>query len=177
MLYGNSNLTGVERSFPTSEIIVSKTDLTGKLVYGNNTFYDLAGMTEKECLNQQHNIVRHPHMPRSVFDLLWETIKGGEEIFSYVVNRSKNGDHYWVFAHVTPSVNTSGTIIGYHSNRRAPNKTVVNEKIQPLYKELIALESNAASPKQGILAGRNRIRQILDETKMDFNELMFSFGL
>ena len=59
-------------------------------------------------------------MPRCVFKLLWNTIDQGEEIFAYVVNLAGSGDHYWVFAHVTPSFDSEGNIIGYHSNRRPP---------------------------------------------------------
>lgn len=120
-----TSLTGVERTFSPDEIIVSKTDLTGKITYGNRTFYRLAGLEESDCLGVQHNLIRHPEMPRAVFKLLWDTIAAGEEIFAYVVNRSANGDHYWVFAHVTPSRDNSGRIVGYHSNRRVPNKKVI----------------------------------------------------
>ncbi len=66
-------------------------------------FLTIAGYTEREVLGQPHSMIRHPDMPRGVFALLWETIASGSEIFAYVVNLAKNGDHYWVFAHVTPT--------------------------------------------------------------------------
>lgn len=176
-LYGNPNLTGVERRFAENEIIVSKTDLTGKLVYGNNTFYDLAGMGEKQCIGQQHNIIRNPNMPRAVFDLLWETLKAGKEIFAYVDNRSYNGDNYWVFAHVTPSRNGSGEIVGYHSSRRSPNQQVIEDKIKPLYESLLRIEKEAASPKDGMQEARQKIDQVLTENKMTFNQMMFALGV
>jgi len=55
-----------------------------------------------------------------------------------VVNRSKNGDHYWVLAHVTPSYDASGNIVGYHSNRRVPDRRILDDIIRPLYKDLLA---------------------------------------
>ena len=94
----NVTLTGVERFFDDDEIIVSKTDLKGIITYGNSVFYRLAGYTEKELIGVNHNVIRHPDMPRAVFKLLWDTLAEGREIFAYVVNRAKNGDHYWVFA-------------------------------------------------------------------------------
>ena len=175
-LYGNPQLTGNERSFDDDEIIVSKTDLTGKLTYGNRTFYRMAGLTEEESLGQQHNIIRHPEMPRTVFELLWRTIQDGKEIFAYVNNRSMNGDNYWVFAHVTPSFDSSGTITGYHSNRRNPNRQIINTHIVPLYRELLGIEKAAPNPKQGIEDGCNKVLGILDDIKMGFNEFMFSLG-
>ena len=33
-------------------------------------------------------------MPRCVFKLLWDTLGEGQEIFAYVLNMAKNGDHY-----------------------------------------------------------------------------------
>ena len=39
-----------------------------------------------------------------MFRLVWETIAAGREIFGYVKNMAHSGDHYWVFAHVTPVV-------------------------------------------------------------------------
>jgi len=173
----NAILTGVETTFLENEIIVSKTDLTGKLVYGNRTFYKMAGMDEKECIGKQHNIIRNPDMPRSVFDLLWDNIKGGNEIFAYVNNRAKNGDNYWVLAHVTPSRDRNNQIVGYHSNRRSPNKSIITDKIIPLYKDLMSIEQSAASPKDGLNNARKKIDEILRDTKMEFNQLIFSMGV
>ena len=98
-----TNLTGVERTFGEDEIIVSKTDLTGRITYANDVFLRISGYAEAEVLGQPHSIIRHPGTPRAVFSLLWRTIESGREIFAYVVNRAKNGDHYWVLAHVTPT--------------------------------------------------------------------------
>lgn len=176
-LYGNPQVTGNEKTFDEDEIIVSKTDLTGKLTYGNRTFYRLAGLEEEDCLGRQHNIIRHPHMPRAVFELLWNTLKSGEEIFAYVVNRSANGDHYWVFAHVTPSRDSGGNVVGYHSNRRVPNRQVLNEHIIPLYKNLLSTEQSASSPKDGLDASYKAVTDLLSENKVGFNEYMFSLGV
>ncbi|MEH6403930.1 MAG: PAS domain-containing protein [Sneathiella sp.] len=169
-------LSGTERNFDADGLIVSKTDLQGKLVYGNRLFYELADLTEKDCLGTQHNIVRHPEMPRAVFDLLWKTIKNGKEIFSYVVNRASNGDHYWVFAHVTPSFDKAGEMNGYHSNRRVPDKFIVNRDIIPLYKKLCEIETRDPSPKSGLEKSSNFIKELLKKEQKEFNELMFSLG-
>lgn len=175
-LYGNPQVTGVEKSFDRDDIIVSKTDTAGKLTYGNRTFFDMAGYTEKECLGAQHNIIRHPDMPRCVFDFLWKTLQAGDEVFAYVVNRSKNGDHYWVFAHVTPSRDEAGKTVGYHSTRRVPNRKALDDHIIPLYKTLLRVEKAAESPSRGLAAGNEAIAKLLAEHKAGFNELMFSLG-
>lgn len=144
-------LTGVERTFHSDELIVSKTDRVGKITYANDVFLSLAGYTEEELLGQPHSIIRHPDMPRAVFKLLWDTIESGEEIFAYVVNRAKNGDHYWVFAHVTPNLDMGGNIIGYHSSRRSPRSEAV-AKVKPLYEAVLAEERRHADRKRGLEA-------------------------
>ncbi len=176
-LYGNPELSGNERFFNEDEIIVSKTDLQGNITYANRTFFKLAGVSEKECIGQPHNLIRNPTMPRCVFKLLWDTLKSDQEIFAYVNNRSSNGDHYWVFAHVTPSHDNNGNVIGYHSNRRVPNRKVLQQHIIPLYEDLLATEKTHASPKEGLQASLGKIDSILKENKMGFNEFMFSLGV
>jgi len=176
-LYGNPQLSGVEKHFDENEIIVSKTDLSGKITYGNRTFYRMAGFSESECLGTPHNLIRHPKMPRAVFELLWNTLKSGKEIFAYVLNRSNNGDQYWVFAHVTPSYDSGGNITGYHSNRRAPNPQVVAQHIIPLYDKLLKVEQTAPDPKDGLRSSYQAVVDLLAENKIEFNQFMFSLGV
>lgn len=134
------SLTGVERTFQTDEIIVSKTDTTGRITYANDIFVGISGYTIDEVLGQPHSMIRHPDMPRAVFKLLWDRIGQGHEVFAYVVNRCKNGDHYWVLAHVTPNLDETGQTIGYHSCRRVPKRSAV-ETITGLYASLRTVEA------------------------------------
>jgi PAS domain S-box-containing protein len=175
-LYGNTQLTGKERFF--EDIIVSKTDLQGKITYANRTFLQLAGFpNEESCLGQPHNTIRHPEMPRAVFYLLWETLKKDQEIFAYVLNRSLNGDHYWVLAHVTPSHDINNNIIGYHSNRRIPNRKVLEENIIPLYKNLLSIEKSCSSPQTGMEKAFQTVLNLLSDARLGYNEFIFSLGV
>jgi len=167
-------LTGVERFFDDDEIIVSKTDPTGRLTYTNDVFLRLAGMTEAEAVGQPHSVIRHPEMPRAVFKLLWDTISAGKELFAYVVNRSKNGDHYWVLAHVTPSFDANGKIVGYHSNRRTADRKVLETVIQPLYKKLLDIENSHANRKDGMNEAFDTLLKILEEKGVAYDEFIFS---
>lgn len=165
--------TGVERTFGEDEIIVTKTDTAGRITYANRVFMRVAGYEEKELLGEQHNLIRHPDMPRCVFKLLWDTIGSGNEIFAYVVNQARNGDHYWVFAHVTPSFDAHGKIIGYHSNRRVPRREAV-EKISPIYKQLLDVENHSASPKEGMAAATDVLVNLLKEHGTTYDQLVFA---
>ena len=164
--------TGTERFFKETELIVSKTDLKGHVTYCNAQFVQICGYSEKELLGQPHSIIRHPDMPRCVFELMWETIQNDQEIFAYVVNRCKNGDHYWVNAHITPSHDPSGNIIGYHSNRRVPDRNIVESVIIPLYKQLLDTEKAHSNRKEGMHASRKMLTDVLASKGVAYDEFI-----
>jgi len=165
--------TGRARTFGENEIIVSKTDLKGRITYANDVFLKVADFTEAEVLGQPHSIVRHPDMPRAVFKLLWEAVEAKREIFAYVKNMAKGGDHYWVFAHVTPSLNARGEIIGYHSNRRSPTDKAV-AAIEPIYQALLAEEARAANAKEGLAASERLMTETIAKTGKPYEEFVFT---
>jgi PAS domain S-box-containing protein len=166
--------TGVERFFREDEVIVSKTDLKGRLTYVNRVFINISGYQEPELLGEPHSLIRNPEMPRSVFKLLWDTIGAGREIFAYVNNMSKNGDHYWVLAHVTPSFDKNGQIVGYHSNRRVPDRDVLNSTIIPLYKAVLEEENRHKNAKEGMNKGFEMLLDAVKQKGMNYDELIFA---
>lgn len=167
-----TSLTGVEQYLDVDEIIVSKTDPRGVITYANDVFIDISGYTEYELMGKPHSIIRHPHMPRCVFKLLWETIVAGDEIFAYVVNRCKNGDHYWVFAHVTPSYDENCQLIGYHSSRRAPRREAVNAVV-PLYKHLCQIEAEVGG-NAGMEKAFNTLLVLLKDKGVRYEEFVLA---
>ncbi len=62
--------TNREVFFDRDSLIVSKTDLKGRLTYANRIFCEIAGYAEKEVIGQPHSLIRHPDMPRAIFKLL-----------------------------------------------------------------------------------------------------------
>lgn len=166
--------TNKERVMRDDDFIISKTDLTGKLTYGNRTFIEFSGYTEKELLGAPHSIIRHPDMPRAVFKLLWDTIQKKKEIFAYVKNMAKDGSFYWVIANVTPSLDNEGNIIGYYSVRRKPKPEAL-EKIKPLYAALLE-EERKAGRKDAVEASTKLLNNILSERKVTYEEFILGIA-
>jgi PAS domain S-box-containing protein len=166
--------TSTERFFNQDDIIVSKTDLKGRITYANKVFCDISGFSEAELLGQPHSIIRHPDMPRAVFKLLWDTIMEGREIFAYVKNMAKNGDFYWVFAHVTPTFDGDHNIVSFHSNRRVPDPKVIRTAIAPLYAELLREEVAHPNGKDTLAAGYRRLTEFVASQKVSYDELVFA---
>ncbi|MGE0744887.1 MAG: PAS domain-containing protein [Rhodospirillales bacterium] len=165
--------TGVERHFGDEEIIVSKTDPAGRITYANRVFLRVAGYAEAEVLGQPHSLIRHPDMPRCVFKRLWDTIAGGHEIFAYVVNLAKSGDHYWVLAHVTPTFDATGAIVGYHSNRRTAERRAL-AAIEPLYAALRAEEARHENRRTGMEAAAAALDALLRDRGAPYDEFVLS---
>jgi PAS domain S-box-containing protein len=165
--------TDREVFFGKDDLIVSKTDLKGRITYANDVFQRIAGFTEKELLGQPHSMIRHPHMPRAVFKLLWDMLLQGQEVFAYVKNLTKQSDYYWVFAHVTPSYNAAGDMIGFHSNRRVPSRKAI-ATVVPLYADLLAAEAQHRNGKDALAAGHGRLLEFVNSTQKSYDELVLS---
>ena len=165
--------SGRDRVMDSDRIIVSKTDLTGKISYASSYFLEISDYQFQDLIGKPHSVVRQPNVPRCIFKMLWELLKDGREAFAYLVNNTKNGDHYWVFAHVTPSRNEQGEITGYHSNRRKPQAKALVE-IAALYERLLAVEGNAANRKVGLQQSYEMLVDILAKKGQDYDEYVLS---
>lgn len=163
-----------EVCFEPDEIIVSKTDTTGRITYANGVFGRVSGFTHQELMGAPHSILRHPDMPRCIFKLLWARLGEGHEVFAYVKNRTKSGAYYWAFAHATPNFDAAGQITGYHSSRRVPERRIVREVIAPLYAELLNIEQRAADRKQGLQDSTAALLDRIQEKGVGYDEFILS---
>lgn len=155
------------------DFIVSKTDPKGRITYGNRIFIEFSGYEERDLIGKQHNVVRHPDMPRAVFHLLWSHIQSRQEIFAYVKNLCKDGSFYWVLANVTPSVDPQGNVVGYYSVRRKPNRKAV-AYVTDLYRKMLEVERQAGT-KDAISASTAHLETLLKEKGVTYEQ--FALGL
>ena len=165
-------VTGAETTFGRDEIIVSKTDLKGRITYANPVFQRVSGYRLDELLGQPHNIIRHPEFPGGVFRLLWQTIEAGQEIFAYVDNLARDGSHYWVLAHVTPTFGTSGQVVGYHSNRRSPSRTAI-AAVSAVYQQMRDIERRHDSAPRAAEASLAYLQQFLAEQGTTYEKFVW----
>mgnify|MGYP004609567693 CR=1 FL=1 len=132
--------TQQEVTFPSDELIVSKTDLAGRITYSNKIFMRLCDFSEETLLGAPHNIIRHPDMPRGVFWGLWHSLKEKREFFGLIKNITASGDFYWVLANVRPDFH-DGKPVGYFSVRRSISRQAI-AAIEPLYQKMRELEQS-----------------------------------
>ena len=155
-----------EYVFDGSKVIISKTDLKGKITFVSPDFVEISGYTAEELIGKPHNIVRHPDMPKWAFQDLWDTIKRGEHWRGIVKNLRKNGEYYWVDSTVIP-VRRDGKITEYMSIRRKARKKDIEEAIK-LYKKIKA----GYVPKQSFIK-KTGMRTKLFAFGLLFNVLLF----
>ncbi|MFK5947773.1 MAG: PAS domain-containing protein [Methylococcales bacterium] len=136
--------TSNRRNLGPEDFIVSKTDTKGRITYANRIFMEICGFPESELLNVQHNIIRHPDMPRGVFRFMWDTLKAGDEFLGFAKNLCSDGGYYWVFANITPDYDKDGKLQGYYSVRRQPPQSALDVLI-PVYKEMLAIEKRSSA--------------------------------
>lgn len=132
----NQPVTQQEYVLADDDFLISRTDLKGIITYASPAFIRASGFSLGELMGKNHNIVRHPDMPPAGFSNLWDTIKAGKSWNGFVKNRRKNGDHYWVYANVTPFWE-NGRIAGYTSVRIKPSREDV-AKADAAYREIMA---------------------------------------
>ena len=101
----------------SEHVVISKTDLHGKIIEVSDAFCKLSGYSREELIGKPHNIVRHPDMPKSAFKDMWATIKKDKTWKGEVKNLKKDGGYYWFIADISPMYDEKDKKIGYMAIR------------------------------------------------------------
>ncbi|EMN24345.1 methyl-accepting chemotaxis protein [Leptospira kirschneri] len=144
----NLPITNQEIKVPINSVLISRTDMKGRISYVSQDFANISGFSEEEMLGEPHNLIRHPDVPPEIFREMWETIKNGNPWSGIVKNRTKSGDHYWVDATVTP-VMSEGVISGYMSVRKKATQDQI-QRAEILFSQLKNTKSFFWKLEEGI---------------------------
>jgi PAS domain S-box-containing protein len=115
MQYNQSEFL-IETIVPKNELIVSRTDLKGTITFANDTFAQISAYEVEELIGQEHNIVRHPDMPKAIFENMWKTLQKDGRWSGVVKNLRKDNGFYWVYAEIS-GVYKNGELVEYKSIR------------------------------------------------------------
>ena len=130
----NQPVTQREISLAPQQKLISTTDARGVITYCNDAFVEVSGFDRADLIGAPQNIVRHPDVPAAVFAHMWSALKQGRPWMGIVKNRSRNGDHYWVNAYVTP-IFEGCQVTGFESVRVKPTPDQIR-RAQSLYKRI-----------------------------------------
>ena len=143
----NQPVTQREVALGPQQKLISATDARGVITYCNDAFVEISGFNKSDLIGAPQNIVRHPDVPSAVFAHMWSALKLGKPWMGIVKNRSKNGDHYWVNAYVTP-IFEGQEVVGYESVRVKPT---AEQSIVP--KPSINASARASRPSRSVING------------------------
>ncbi len=165
------NITSAEKILNENDFIVSKTDTKGVITYCNEIFAQMAGYTFKELIGANHNLIRHPEMPKLAYKILWEKIQKKQEFFGFVKNLCADGGYYWVYAYITVDLDTKGNVIGYTSVRRKPPQSAIDQII-PIYKDLVDAERIG-----GVESSMKLLNELLDKHNLEYDEFIINLQI
>lgn len=162
------NITANEKKLADNDFILSKTDLKGKIIYCNEVFSKMAGYSASDLIGANHNLIRHPDMPKVAFKVAWDLIQDKKEFFGFVKNLRADGGYYWVFTYITADLDENAKIISYTSIRRKPPQSAI-DAIVPVYKLLIDAEKSG-----GMEASAKLLGDFLQENNTTYDELVMN---
>lgn len=148
------------------KLLISYTNVKGIITYCNDDFVTVSEYEEWELAGSDHNIVRHPDMPKFIFKFMWQRIQNGDNIIAIVKNLSKYGKYYWVMTDFVIKRDSQDNITCYKAYRKAvPRKAI--ETLAPLYKKLCRIEE-----AKGVSASESFFVGYLDTLSTTYDEFI-----
>jgi PAS domain S-box-containing protein len=152
-----------------SALLVSKTDYYGNITYVNDNFCKVSGYSKEELIGKNHNIIRHPDMPKQVFKSMWKTILSGKIWHGRIKNRAKDAKDYTVDATISPIFDDKSKIVEFIALRQNVTKQVkVQESLKRKEKEQRMILDNQdaivlfASKHKGVQVINRRFFELFD---------------
>jgi PAS domain S-box-containing protein len=104
------------RAVEQSADLILITDRHGTIQYANPAFEALTGYSREELIGQRPRILQSGQQPPSMYAELWQTISAGNVYRGVLVNRKKNGEHFFIQKTITPVRDGAGEITHFISN-------------------------------------------------------------
>lgn len=162
----NVQVLDKERKVDPEASYTTCTDLDAVIVTVSDSFAALSGYSKEELLGHNHNIVRHPDMPKIIFKIMWEKLQNNKKFVGLVKNLAKDGSYYWLLNEVSAMAKkgTEGKV--FYSYKHATTKRAIFH-VGNLYKSLHEYEMSG-----GIKASQKYLDDFLAFRGVTFDEYM-----
>lgn len=150
----------------TQQIIISRTDLEGNIIYHNPTFSEVNGFEGSSVIHKPHSIIRHPDMPKTIFRIVWSIIQQGLPIQAIIKNKTNDGKYYWTLINWKAQKDRDNKIISYVAyGKQAPDYAI--KAVEPIYKMMLDIEK-----EHDIDTALNFLHAHLAEEGMTYSQYM-----
>ncbi len=129
------------------------TDSVGSIEYVNQRFTEITGYELAEIIGKNPNLLRSKLTPTSTHEQLWSTIMQQKVWRGALVNKRKDGSHYWALQSISPICDQDGTLVNYVS---------VSDDISRLKEHEAQMEQLAFFDPLTSLGNRRKFRNELD---------------
>ena len=126
-LYDNISFLESYKNNIDNNLIVTRTDINGKITFANENFYTISQYTKKEVIGKSHNIVRHEETSKKVFKELWDTILQKKAWHGTLKNKRKDGSSYWIDTTISPILNKDNEIVEFIAIRHNISKLIEHQ--------------------------------------------------
>lgn len=152
--------------------IISKTDPAGIITYVNDIFCEISGYSQDELIGQKHNIIRHPDMPKETFKNLWDTISEGVTWRGKIKNLAKDGNAYYVDAHIFPLYHDDQTTLkGYMGVRFLTTELEMEKRIfkQKVIQNVVQYKNSISHYESSVTELQNQIQALQKKIELAEN--------
>jgi PAS domain S-box-containing protein len=150
--------------------IMVKTNVNGIIEYANEYFTELSEYEEFDLVGENIDMIRHPDMPKIIFNLIWEKLLKKQNTIAILKNITKSGSYYWLQAKFDFKVNeTSREIQSIYAYYSLPSRKAISE-LDDLYKKLNGIEMHA-----GNTVCENYFFGLLEEQDLDYESLIETY--
>ena len=142
-------------NFVDSSVLISKTDKKGNITYVNKKFSEVSGWSYEESLGKNHSIVNSGKNPKKYWSKMYRTVLKDRKIWNdVVINRTKNGELYYVDTYITAIFNPeTDDLDGFMSIRQ--DVTELYKKLNEINQKNVYLEHAAKILRHDMHSGIN----------------------
>lgn len=97
--------------------LVSITDVSGRIVFANETFCKVSGYNESELIGADHRLINSGYHSKGFFKEMWDCLLAGQIWKGEFKNKAKDGSYYWVESTLIPIFGSNGKIDQFISIR------------------------------------------------------------